>query len=153
MKGANGQSCIATLVERVSRLVLLVRLRNASSGEVCKAIIQRLGQLPAAMRQSLTYDRGTEMAQHGSLTEQLQMPVYFCKAYSPWQRGSNENTNGLIRQYLPKGLDLSSISERQLQHIEFALNNRPRRILGYRTNQADFDAMILRHGGAALLDG
>jgi transposase, IS30 family len=142
LKGAKGQSCIATLVERHSRLVLLVPLRSAHSSEVCKAIIQRLRRLPPALRLSLTYDRGTEMAQHLTVSAKLNMPVYFCRPYSPWQRGSNENTNGLVRQYLPKGLDLSSVTHQQLHHIECALNHRPRRILGYRCPQEVLDALL-----------
>jgi IS30 family transposase len=139
--GANGKSCTATLVERHSRLVLLLPLRSASSSELCQALIKRLRRLPPALRRSLTYDRGTEMAQHLIVSEQLNMPVYFCRPYSPWQRGTNENTNGLIRQYLPKGLDLSTVTEQQLHQIERTLNNRPRRVLGYRSPQEIFDAL------------
>jgi len=133
VKGAGGKSCIGTLVERTSRLVLLVPLRSASSMEVYRAFARRLRQLPAGMRLSLTYDRGSEMALHERLSQSLNMPIYFCRPYSPWQRGSNENTNGLLRQFLPKGMDLSTLSPAQIARIEALLNNRPRRILGFRT--------------------
>ena len=139
MKGANGKSVIGTLVERTSRLVLLVKLNSASAGEVCNAFIRRLRRLPAPLRLSLTYDRGTEMALHTQITDKLGMPVYFCHPYHPWERGTNENTNGLIRQYLPKGMDLSTVTAKQLAQIERALNNRPRRILGFYTAQEAFD--------------
>ncbi len=141
MKGANGQSCIATLVERASRLTLLVRLRSAHSDEVCQAIVKRLRRLPPHLRRSLTYDRGTEMAQHLTVSAQLSMPVYFCSPYSPWQRGSNENTNGLLRQYLPKGMDLSTVTAQELRHIESRINTRPRRIFDYCSAQEVFDTL------------
>ena len=140
--GANGQSRIATLVERYSRRVMLVPLRSASSTEVCNAIIARMRHIPQQLRLSLTYDRGTEMAQHSTLTKRLGMTVYFCHPYSPWERGSNENTNGLIRQYLPKGFDLASISDAQLQLIEDAINNRPRKTLDYCTSNELYDALL-----------
>ena len=95
---------------------------------VLSGMIARLSKLPAHMRLTLTYDRGTEMACHEQFTAEMGMPVYFCKAYSPWQRGTNENTNGLIRQYLPKGSDLSTASQRDLTRIEERLNGRPRRV-------------------------
>jgi IS30 family transposase len=141
IKGAHGQSCIATLVERQSRLVLLVPLRSAHSDEVCQAIVRRLRRLPPQLRRSLTYDRGTEMAQHLTVSAQLNMPVYFCSPYSPWQRGSNENTNGLIRQYLPKGMDLFTVTAQELRRIESKLNNRPRRMFDYGSAQEVFDAL------------
>ena len=144
MKGANGQSCIATLVERASRLTLIVPLRSAHSDEVCQAIIKRLRRLPPQLRRSLTYDRGTEMAQHLTVSAQLNMPVYFCSPYSPWQRGSNENTNGLIRQYLPKGMDLFTVTAQELRRIESSINNRPRRMFDYGSAQEVFDAQRAR---------
>ena len=133
IKGANGKSFVGTLVERHSRVTILVKLRNGTAGEVYRAFLRRLQALPATLRLSLTYDRGSEMALHQRLSRRLNMPVFFCHPYSPWQRPSNENTNGLVRQYLPKGMDLSLLTATQLQAIEAALNNRPRRVLGYRT--------------------
>jgi IS30 family transposase len=145
VKGAKGQSCIATLVERYSRLTLLLPLRNASASELRQALVRRLRSLPPELRLSITYDRGTEMAEHLQLSAQLNTPVFFCQPYSPWQRGTNENTNGLIRQYLPKGLDLNLITDQELQTIERALNTRPRRILGFRTPQEVMDAYCREH--------
>jgi transposase, IS30 family len=133
LKGANGKSCIATLVERLTRRVMLIKLDSARSHEVCQAIIKRTAGLPQHMLRSLTYDRGTEMAEHQSISNALGIPVFFCNAYSPWERGANENTNGLIRQYLSKGLDLSTVSEQTLLSLEQLLNDRPRRILDYCT--------------------
>ncbi|MFM6698514.1 MAG: IS30 family transposase [Dolichospermum sp.] len=142
IRGANGRSVVGTLVDRFTRMTLLVKLRSAHSTEVVRAFLQRLRKLPAHMRKTLTYDRGTEMACHEEFTARSGMPVYFCTPYSPWQRGTNENTNGLIRQYLPKGTDLSSATIQQLRYIERRLNNRPRRVLGRITpNESYADAV------------
>jgi IS30 family transposase len=140
IKGADGKSFVGTLVERTTRLTLLVKLRNATAGEVYRAFLRRLAAISPALRLSLTYDRGSEMALHSRLSKRLNMPVYFCDPYCPWQRPTNENTNGLVRQYLPKGLDLNLISHSQLAVIESALNNRPRRVLGFRTSFEAFQA-------------
>lgn len=138
VKGAGGKSFVGTLVERHSRLTLLVYLRSAGAKHVAQAFIRRLSCLPQHMRRSLTYDRGTEMALHPLISSKLRIPIYFCDPYSPWQRPSNENTNGLLRQYLPKGMDLSEITPAQLQVIEDALNNRPRHVLGFYTPREVF---------------
>jgi IS30 family transposase len=139
IKGAGGASCIGTLVERSSRLLLLVKLDNAGALACFNGFSRRLRRVPAALRKSLTYDQGTEMALHERLAQRLNMPIFFCDPHSPWQRPTNENTNGLLRQYLPKGLDLSTITQSQLSCIEVALNNRPRRVLCGRTPQEVFD--------------
>lgn len=144
VKGARGQSAIGTLVERTSRRVLLVHLPDSSSASVLKAFKHRLAQIPGALRQSLTYDRGTEMAKHKDLSRALHMPVYFCDPYSPWQRPTNENTNGLVRRYLPKGTDLSQLTQADLMRIEQLLNDRPRRVLGYKTSNEVFDELLLQ---------
>jgi transposase, IS30 family len=133
IKGAYGRSAVGTLVDRFTRKTLLVKLDSCNADHVRRAFQARLAKLPAHMRLTLTYDRGTEMACHEQFTAEMGMPVFFCRAYSPWQRGSNENTNGLIRQYLPKGSDLSTASRRDLDHIERRLNGRPRRVLGRKT--------------------
>ena len=133
IKGAYGRSAVGTLVDRYTRMTLLVKLGSANADEVRRAFHARLRKLPAHMRLTLTYDRGTEMACHELFTARSGMPVYFCDAYRPWQRGTNENTNGLIRQYLPKGTDLSLASQRQLSFIEDRLNSRPRRVLHRKT--------------------
>lgn len=124
---------IATLVERQSRFVLLQRLPAADSGTVVAALAQRVQRLPAALRQSLTWDRGKEMAQHQAFTIATDIQVYFCDPQSPWQRGSNENTNGLLRQYFPKGTDFTRVTQRQLDTIALKLNTRPRQTLAWKT--------------------
>jgi len=142
IRGANGRSAVGTLVDRFTRQTLLVKLRSAHATEVMRAFLARLRKLPAHMRKTLTYDRGTEMALHEQFTARSGMPVYFCNAYSPWQRGTNENTNGLVRQYLPKGTDLSLATNKDLRFIENRLNNRPRRVLGSKTpNESYRDAV------------
>jgi transposase, IS30 family len=141
IKGANGKSFVGTLVERSSRLCMLLYLKSASSREFANAVIARLRQLPPHMRLSLTYDRGTEMAQHERVAKALDMKVYFCDPYSPWQRPSNENTNGLLRQYLPKGADLSLYSAQDLLVIERAVNDRPREVLGFATTSEVFERL------------
>jgi transposase, IS30 family len=142
IRGANGRSAVGTLVDRFTRQTLLVKLRSAHASEVLTAFLARLRKLPAHMRKTLTYDRGTEMALHEQFTARSGMPVFFCNAYSPWQRGTNENTNGLIRQYLPKGSDLSLADAERLRFIERRLNNRPRRVLERKTpNESYIDAV------------
>lgn len=142
IKGARGRSAVGTLVDRFTRMTLLVKLRSTHADEVLRAFCARLRKLPPHMRKTLTYDRGTEMARHEQLTARLGMPVFFCNPYSPWQRGTNENTNGLIRQYLPKGTDLSLASRARLNFIERRLNDRPRRVLGRKTpNESHVQAL------------
>lgn len=136
IKGANNASAIGTLVERTTRLVVLVKLPHpnpATAAHVLQAFSDKLNAIASPMRQSLTYDRGSEMAEHARLTESTGMKVYFCDPYSPWQRGSNENTNGLLRQYFPKGTDLSGYTQQQLDAVADELNGRPRMTLGFST--------------------
>lgn len=142
IKGAEGKSFVGTLVERSTRMTLLVKLRNATASEVYRGFLLRLRSVPSCLRLSLTYDRGSEMALHQRLSKRLHMPIYFCDPYSPGQRPTNENTNGLLRQYLPRNADLASISQQQLDAIEFALNSRPREVLGYRTPFEAFDLAL-----------
>ena len=124
---------IATLVERHSRFVMLERLPSADSPTVVAALGRRIQRLPASLKQSLTWDRGKEMAQHRQFTIATNVQVYFCDPQSPWQRGSNENTNGLLRQYFPKGTDLSQVTQQQLNAVAKKLNTRPRETLGWKT--------------------
>jgi len=136
IKGANNASAIGTLVERTTRLVVLVKLPHpnpATAAHVLQAFSDKLKAIASPMRQSLTYDRGREMAEHAQLAKNTGMKVYFCDPYSPWQRGSNENTNGLLRQYFPKSTDLSGYSQQQLDAVADLLNGRPRMTLGYST--------------------
>ena len=126
-------SHIATLVERRSRFVLLVRVPRYDARSVAQALSRRVRTLPRALRQSVTWDRGAEMAQHHRFTIATGAQVYFCDPSSPWQRGSNENTNGLLRQYFPKGVDLSQVTQRQLDAVARKLNTRPRKTLNWQT--------------------
>ena len=133
---------LATLVERQSRFVLLVRVPAADSATVVDALGRRIQRLPAALRRSLAWDRGAEMAQHQRFTVATDVQVYFCDPQSPWQRGSNENTNGLLRQYFPKGADLSTVTQRQLDAVAQKLNTRPRQTLGWRTPAEVLEAAV-----------
>ena len=137
---------VATLVERHSRFVLLIRLPAADSGTVVDALARRITRLPAALQQSLTWDRGKEMAQHRRFTVATGIQVYFCDPQSPWQRGSNENTNGLLRQYYPKGADLSIVTQRQLDAVARKLNTRPRETLNWQTPAAVLAATVAPTG-------
>ena len=132
LRGARN-SHVATLVERHSRFVMLVQVPSKDTATVVAALSQHVRQLPATLRRWLTWDRGLEMAQHQSFTVATDVKVYFCDPQSPWQRGSNENTNGLLRQYLPKKTDLSSYSQSELDQIALRLNQRPRKTLGFQT--------------------
>jgi IS30 family transposase len=126
-------SHIATLVERSSRFVMLVRVENRETATVVSALTRHVQQLPAGVIATLTWDQGKEMAAHKLFTVATDVQVYFCDPRSPWQRGSNENTNGLLRQYFPKGTDLSGFTQEQLDAVADRLNTRPRKTLGYST--------------------
>jgi IS30 family transposase len=132
LRGARN-SHVATLVERHSRFCMLVKVPCKDTATVVAALSRHVRQLPATLRRSLTWDRGLEMAQHKSFTMATDVQVYFCDPQSPWQRGSNENTNGLLRQYLPKKADLSCYSQSELDEIALRLNQRPRKTLGFQT--------------------
>jgi IS30 family transposase len=132
--GKDGDSAIGTLVERSTRFVMLLHLPgNHGAEQVRDAMIATMHTLPAALRRSLTWDQGSELARHADITFALDMPIYFCDPHSPWQRGSNENTNGLLRQYFPKGTDLSRHSQADLDTVAAELNARPRKTLGWDT--------------------
>lgn len=132
LEGARG-TYIATLVERQSRYVVLVRLRNKHTQTLVRALARRIQRLPQGLMKSLTWDRGSEFAAHREFTIATNVQVYFCDPQSPWQRGSNENTNGLLRQYLPHAGDLSGYTQARLDAIARRLNTRPRMTLGYGT--------------------
>ena len=132
--GKNNQSAVGTLVERSSRLVMLLHLPGRHTAEaVRQAMTATIVTLPDSLRRSITWDQGSEMAQHTQFRIDTNVDVYFCDPHAPWQRGTNENTNGLLRQYLPKGSDLSGHSAADLQAIADSLNNRPRKTLGFMT--------------------
>jgi IS30 family transposase len=143
--GAKG-SQIATLVERHSRYVMLAKLGGKDSQTVVDALIERVKKLPNNMMQTLTWDRGTELAQHARFTVATDVQVYFCDPRSPWQRGTNENTNGLLRYYLPRTEDLSQYTQRQLDAIAMRLNTRPRQTLGFQTPVQKLEATVAMTG-------
>jgi transposase, IS30 family len=132
--GADGTSAIGTLVERSTRFVMLLHLPNDHRAETVRdAIVDTITTLPTALRRSLTWDQGIELARHTEITFAADLPVYFCDPHSPWQRGTNENTNGLLRQYFPKGADLAGYSAEHLDAVAAQLNGRPRKTLGFKT--------------------
>ena len=141
--GAGGKSAVGTLVERSTRFVLLLHLPVDHTAESVRiAMTERIQTLPTVMRRSMTWDQGREMTQHLQFTLDTDMPVYFCDPHSPWQRGSNENTNGLLREYLPKGEDLRRWDLAALDAIEVSLNNRPRKTLGFMTPFEKFAELV-----------
>jgi IS30 family transposase len=131
--GKGHKSFIGTLVERKTRFVMLLRLRSSDASEVREALGKKILKLPERLRKSLTWDQGYEMSDHARFTVETGVQVYFCNPHSPWQRGSNENTNGLLRQYFPKGTDLSVHSEKHLDFVADQLNGRPRQTLNWKT--------------------
>ena len=132
LSGTNN-SHMATLVERHSRFAMLIKVRGKDTASVVSALSKEVRQLPSQLRRSLTWDRGKEMANHKNFTIATDVQVYFCDPRSPWQRGSNENTNGLLRQYFPKGKDLSNVAQAELNRVARLLNERPRETLNWRT--------------------
>jgi IS30 family transposase len=132
--GKNNKNAIGTLVERTTRFVILLHLPNGySAAAVREAMTTAIGTLPGALVRSITWDQGKEMAEHAQFSVDSGVDIYFCDPHSPWQRGSNENTNGLLRQYLPKGTDLSVHDAQDLEAIADSLNGRPRKTLGWKT--------------------
>ena len=141
LRGA-GNSHVATLVERQSRFCMLVKVPSKDTAAVTAALSRHVRRLPATLRRSLTWDRGLEMAQHKNFSVATNVKVYFCDPQSPWQRGSNENTNGLLRQYLPKKADLSRFTQSDLDKIALRLNQRPRETLGFETPASRLRASV-----------
>jgi IS30 family transposase len=141
--GANGNSAIATMVERQTRYVMLAQLgADRSTDRVIEALKQKIRELPDHLVRSLTWDQGRELAAHQRFTAQTGIDVYFCDPRSPWQRGSNENTNGLLRQYLPRNSDLAARSQVELDHIAAELNGRPRKTLGFLTPAEKMEQLL-----------
>lgn len=133
MGGAKTLSALGVLVERKTRFLLLVPLKKKDAESVRLAFAQAIRRLPEAIHKSLTYDQGTEMYHHQRFTIDTRMIVYFCHPHSPWERGTCENTNGLLRQYFPKGIDFNRVSQKQIQEAEQQMNGRPRNVLNWRT--------------------
>ena len=139
-------SYVATLVERHSRFALLIKVPSKDTTLVVAALSRRVRKLPATLRRSLTWDRGLEMAEHKTFTVATKVKVYFCDPQSPWQRGTNENTNLLLRQYFPRGTDLSAYSQAQLDRVALRLNQRPRKTLGFKTPASKLQASVASTG-------
>jgi IS30 family transposase len=145
IEGSN-KTCVATLVERHSRYVMLAKIDKKDAETVINALIKQARKLPTELYKSLTWDRGTEITGHRRFTLETNIKVYICDPKSPWQRGSNENTNRLLREYLPKYTDLSVYSQKELNWIARELNERPRKTLDYETPAARFDACVAATG-------
>jgi IS30 family transposase len=141
--GKNRESAIGTLVERTTRAIILVHLKARDSKTVRKAFEKEFKGIPKQMKKTLTYDNGTEMAQHKMFTKNTKIQVYFTHPYSPWERPTNENSNGLVRDYFPAGTDFSKISKKRLKEVQHELNERPRKVLDYNTPKEVFEEMIL----------
>jgi IS30 family transposase len=133
LKGTSNRSSVGTLVERKTRFVTLAKMEGNGAAAALEGFTRQMKRLPAFLRRSLTYDRGVEMACHPELARRLKIDIWFCDPHAPWQRGSNENTNGLLRQFLPKGADLRQFTQRDLDHIAKLMNDRPRKTLGWKT--------------------
>lgn len=133
LKGARGGSAVGTLIDRKTLFVMLVKMQDATAQSALEGFRDAFSALDPALRKTLTYDQGKEMALHRTLAQSTGLTIYFADPHSPWQRGIMENTNGLLRQYLPKGADLSRLTQRQLDRIAWELNTRPRKTLGFRT--------------------
>ena len=131
--GASNRSAVGTLVERTTRFVILVKMDGTTATDAMVGFSDKLNRVPRSLRLSMTYDQGSEMVKHAEITQRTGTAIYFADPHSPWQRGSNENTNGLLRQYLPKGTDLSTYTQEELDEIADSLNTRPRETLNAKT--------------------
>ncbi len=152
IKGAFNRSSVGTLVERKTRFVVLCKMNGNGAAAALDSFIRQMKRLPAMMRKSMTYDRGSEMACHPDLARRLKIDIWFCDPHAPWQRGSNENTNGLLRQFMPKGTDLSGVSQTWLNDIAWLLNGRPRKTLGWKTPAEAMAAEIAAFNSTVALE-
>lgn len=145
--GASNRSAVGTLVERTTRAVILVPLKAKDAASVRKAFAREMKRLPEQMALTLTYDQGKEMSEHTLFTAETRIQVYFAHPHSPWERGTNENTNGLIRDFFPKGTDFSTISPKQIKHVQRLLNERPRKTLNWNTPKEAMAALLSSSDG------
>jgi IS30 family transposase len=145
--GKDGKSAIGTIVERATRALLIVKLASRDAPTVCQAFADELKTLPRQMCKTMTHDNGLEMASHKLFTEQTKIQVYFADPYSPWQRGTNENTNMLIRDFFPKGTDFNEVSLEALKRVQFILNSRIRKCLDWKSPNEVFEDIILKNSG------
>jgi IS30 family transposase len=142
MESQKSPPVLNSLTERKSRLLLLTKLERKAAGETKRAIVGRLAAVPRSLRKTLTLDNGTENTLHEEITEQIGAKCYFARPYASWQRGTNEQTNGMVRWYLPKGTDFRNISEEEVAEVESRINNRPRKCLKYKTPQEVFNRVV-----------
>jgi len=140
--GQANASALGTLVERTTRFTLLVPLTARDAATVRQAFARELRTLPAQLRRSLTYDQGQEMREHRLFTKQTQMQVYFAHPHSPWERGTNENTNGLVRQFFPKGTRFNQLSRKEIKHVQALLNDRPRKVINWHSPAHAFNQLL-----------
>jgi transposase, IS30 family len=141
--GKERKSAIGTLVERTTRTIILVPLKAKDAESVRKAFEKEFESIPKQMKKTLTYDNGSEMSQHKLFTKHTKIQVYFTHPYSPWERLTNENSNGLVRDYFPAGTDFNQITKTRIKEVQNQLNERPRHVLDYRTPKEVFEEMIL----------
>jgi IS30 family transposase len=156
IKGKANASSVVTLVERTSGYLMLMKMNDATTTSAMEVFSAALNGIPLVMRKSMTYDQGREMARHAEITQKTGVAIFFCDPHSPWQRGSNENINGLIRQYLPKSTDLSANSQEQLDAIALQLNMRPRKRFDFKCpigvmGKVMQEAMTMRHDAPTLI--
>ena len=140
--GQLNRSALGTLVERTTRFTLLVHLHAQDAASVRRAFARELQTLPKQLKRSLTYDQGKEMREHRLFTKSTKIRVYFAHPHCPWERGTNENTNGLIRQFFPKGIDFKKITQHEIKHVQLLLNERPRKVLDWRTPAEVFNELL-----------
>ena len=152
IKGAFNRSAVGTVVERKTRFVVLCKMDGCTAQAALEGFTRQMKKLPAFLRESLTYDNGSEMACHAELSRRLNLDIWFCDPHAPWQRGSNENTNGLLRQFLPKGADLSQVSQTQLNDIARLMNGRPRKTLNWKTPEEAMAKEMAEYAKRVALD-
>ena len=152
IKGARNASAIGTALERTSRFVLLTQMNGCTATHGLEGFTRRFKGVIPELRKTFTYDRGSEMARHQEFTAATGIDVYFCDPHSPWQRGSNENMNGLVRQFLPKGMELSTVTPQALAYIESMLNDRPRKVLGFRTPREVYTELMQKSVAARTVN-